>query len=114
MSIAVDQEKQNNQNTGPEKSDRLKGPAGFVLAVIAALEFLLYWYLVFRFPSVMIPVSIILTLVALYFRARSGALESFREELDLSGSDLAWLKRYCTAWVFIPLYGLVFCLVLIS
>ena len=106
--------KKKKQHPGPKKRDRLKGPTGFVLAVIAALEFLLYWYLVFRFPSVMIPVSIILTLVALYFRARSGALESFREELDLSGSDLAWLKRYCTAWVFIPLYGLVFCLVLIS
>jgi len=109
----MDQEKQNNQNTGPEKSDKLKGNTGCIVTVIALLEFLLYWYLVFRFPAVMIPVSVLLTLIALYFRFKREAFESFREDLDLSESDLAWLKRYCRAWVFIPLYGLVFSIVLI-
>ncbi len=106
-------EKQNNQQTEPEESDKLKGIIGYVVIVIAVLEFLLYWYLVFRFPLVMIPVSVLLTLVALYFRTKREAFESFREELGLSKSDLAWLKRYCTAWVFISLYGLAFSIVLI-
>ena len=109
----MDQEKQNNQNPEPEKRDKLKGTVGCAVIVIAALEFLLYWYLVFRFPAVMIPVSVLLTLVALYFRTKRGAFESFREDLDLSESDMTWLKRYCMAWVFIPLYGLVFSIVLI-
>ena len=109
----MDGEKQNNQNTEPEKSDKLKGTIGCVVIAIAALEFLLYWYLVFRFPAVMIPVSVLLTLVALYFRTKREAFESFREDLDLSESDMAWLKRYCTAWVFISLYGLAFSIILI-
>ncbi len=109
----MDLEKQNNQQTEPEESDKLKGIIGCVVIVIALLEFLLYWYLVFRFPWVMIPVSVLLTFLALYFRIKREAFESFREELGLSKSDLTWLKRYCTAWVFISLYGLAFSIVLI-
>jgi len=107
-------EKRNNQHNGPEKSDKLKGTTAWLVIAVVVLELLIYWYLVFRFPSVMVPVSILLTLVALYFRTRQGAFDSFREELGLSDSDLAWLKKYCTAWVFISLYGLAFSILLIS
>ena len=53
------------QNTPPE--DKISGAFGKAAYAAAIAELLIYWWLVIRFPAVMIIVSVMLCAVALFF-----------------------------------------------
>ena len=88
--------------------DRLSGKTLRWAYLVAGLELVIYWILIIRFPAVMIPVSGLITWAAIYFRRKAEEGGELKEELGFSGRDLGLVKKYCTGWIFISLYGLAF------
>ena len=106
-------EPENNSKMNKKPEDKLKGTWGRLALAGVLLEFLFFWFFVFRFPLFMVPVSFFLALAALYFRIKKGALDNVGGEIEFSESDLKWIKKYCEFWIFISLYGSVFALLLV-
>lgn len=97
----------NDPETGPGR-DRLTGKTLRWAYVAAAGELVLYWVLVIRFPAVMIPASGLLALAAAYFRRKTAEGEELKEDLGFSERDLILVRKYCTGWIFVSVYGLAF------
>jgi hypothetical protein len=100
------------ENKETAEKEKLRGKTGLIFLAVAAGEFLLFWFMVFYFPRLMIPVSLLLSLMSLYVYRNSSFQEEFRLTLGLSAKDLAKLRKYEFAWIFISLYGFVFAIVL--
>jgi hypothetical protein len=100
------------ENKETAEKEKLRGKTGLIFLAVAAGEFLLFWLLVFYFPRLMIPVSLLLSLMSFYVYRNNSLQEEFRLTCGLSAKDLAKLRKYELAWIFISLYGFAFALVL--
>jgi hypothetical protein len=100
------------ENKETAEKEKLRGKTGLIFLAVAAGEFLLFWLLVFYFPRLMIPVSLLLSLMSFYVYRNGSLQEELRLTCGLSAKDLAKLRKYELAWIFISLYGFVFALVL--
>jgi len=80
----------------PDQNKRI--PSRYLVAAAVA-DYLLYWILVYFFPKIMIPVSALLALTAIYLRRNEGFLAECRETFKLSANDELWLKKWLSSWI---------------
>ena len=101
-----------NHNQPDRPPDKLAGVLKKSALALAAVEFFIFWLLVFYFPAAMAPLSVMLGALAWYFRRLAGD-GSLGSSLELSPRDLEIVDRYCKTWIFVAAYGAAFAIFLL-
>jgi glucan phosphoethanolaminetransferase (alkaline phosphatase superfamily) len=98
---------------GSPQDDKLTGGLKQAAIAAAVVELVVFWLLVFGFPLVMAPVSLLLAGIAHYFHRTGKYRGTFGEELNFSERDIELVGRYVRTWTYIALYGALFALFLL-
>ena len=77
------------------------------MSVVAAVEFLLYWWLVFHWPLQMLPLSTALSLFSYLMHLGVWPSKLVRAYI-IKPRDQQRLQGYLRAWTFIAFYGALF------
>ena len=100
-------------NQPGRQADKIAGLLKKSALILAAVEFVVYWLLVFYFPAAMAVASVLLGASAWYFRRMAGSGGTLGETLELSARDLELLDKYCKTWIYIAAYGAAFAIFLV-
>jgi len=111
--IPDDNHQRQTEQPQPEPHPEKRKPSR-LLVVLAALDYLLYWVLVFYFPRIMIAATLPLVIFVLYLRKTPGLVFECLQNLNLTPPAAEWILRWLSAWVVTVLLGCAFAIILVS
>ena len=111
--IDFNNNRQQKENRDPVQSPESRKPSRLLVA-LAAVDYCIYWVLVFYFPTVMFAVSFLLLFLVLYLRRNPGLIAECLDNLNFKPPGVEWIRKWLSSWVVTVILGCAFSLALIA